>query len=528
MANAIDHLDHLIREELPRVMHESLPMIAPEFKQIETTSIDVIRDSNAEVGIGRGWKVIHLFETGVAGIFNYANPAGPAMTTVTNKMAGLQALGTAAANVAIFPTAEQSPHVSALKRELVLHMGTGNFSLPATFMQAEMLTAAQIKYVARQLKAVGKHHAVRNASSFFAYTASDGTYDVDVLGRISVIAEDGTFTDYVKITIDETYGRICHFWEGMIVDIVASSGGNVQTGTATDGTDVRNYTHTGAEYVQLTIINVDRLAKTLLLLPTNTVDGGLPNYGSGTTGDLFQAGQEGAADDWLVARDSSTFATGTRPMVTWGLEDWIKSSGILMGGASASEALDLTYYPQFKSQVIAVNAPLTETVLNDYVAGYLDAYPGETLDTILTTQGVTNQYLLQPTLSNNRFNFDRTGKELDYASGWQKITYSFNGRNLQWIASPMTLKSRLYSLKFGGGNIKKYVPPRLGGSDDRIGSNVEFLAPLTGRTGIFMEQINSAGQVLSTLQAPFWEYYLVAPTDPKAVKLTDLTESILV
>ncbi len=528
MANAIDHLDHLIREELPRVMHESLPMIAPEFKQIETTAIDVVRDGSRDSGLGRGWKVIHLFETGVAGLFQYANPAGPGMTTITNKMAGLQGLGTGASNVAIFPTAEQSPHVSALKRELTLHMGTGNFSLPATFMQADMLTASQVKQVARQIKGVGKLHAMINAASFFAYTASDGTYDVDVLGRVSAFGESPTFGDYGLITINETYGRICHFRAGMTIDIVADSSGDIQTGAETDGTDVRNYEYGTENYVQLLIVNVDYLAKTLTVLPTDTIDGGLPDLDNTPSDSGRWPRVAIAADDWLVLQGCSQFAAGSRPMMSWGLEDWIKNSGTIMGGTSGAEALDLAYYPQFKSQVKSINAPLTETVMNDYIAGYLDAYPGETLDTILTTQGITNQYMVQPTLANNRFNFDRQGKTLQVMGGWSKIGYSFNGRELQWIASPMVLKSRLYALKFGGGNIKKYVPPRLGGTDARIDSNVEFFAPLTGRTGIFMEQTNSSGQVLSTLQAPFWEYYLVAPTDPKAVKLTSLTESILV
>jgi len=527
MADAMGHLDNIVREELPRVINESLPAIAPIYSQIQSTSIDVTRDTTGAAGIGRGWKVIHLFSTGLAGLIQNANPAGPAMTSITGSQAGLLGLGTAADDVAIFPKAERAPHTSSLKRELTLHMTTGNFNIPVVWLQTDKLEAAQIKQVARDIKEVGNLHALVEAASFFHATANDGTYDVTVLGRISSIAENGTLTDYIDIVLDTDYGRCHNFRPGQVIDIVADSSGEIQTGTATDGTDVRNYEHTTEHYVQLTVVMVDYLTNTITLAPTDTVDGGKPNYGSGSSGDIFQNGQAAAADDWLVLANTTANSVG-RPMMSWGLEDWIKSSGKLMGGGAAAEALDLTYYPQFKSQVVTVNGPLTETVMNNYIGGYLDAYPGQSLDTIISTQGISLKYLEQPSLYNNRYVYERTGKALDVAGGWSKITYSFNGRDLQWVISPMCLTGRLYGLKLKGGNIKRYVPPRVGGSDSRVSAEIEFLAPVAGHTGIFMTVVDSSGNPLSYVQAPFWQYKLVAPVDPRGVKLTGLTEATMV
>ena len=81
MANAIDSVSNFLREELPRVMHESLPAVAPFFKDIVATSVGVRAD---ESKIGRSWNVIHLYSAGIAGLIKYANPSGPAMITVGN------------------------------------------------------------------------------------------------------------------------------------------------------------------------------------------------------------------------------------------------------------------------------------------------------------------------------------------------------------------------------------------------------------------------------------------------------------
>jgi hypothetical protein len=121
--------------------------------------------------------------------------------------------------------------------------------------------------------------------------------------------------------------------------------------------------------------------------------------------------------------------------------------------------------------------------------------------------------------------YDRTGKELSVAGGWDDVSYSFNGRKFTWITSPMCISGRLYALKMKNGNIKRYIPPKVGGTDARIGSEVEFLAPLGGHSSIFKIAHASTGASQALLEAPFWQYCLVAPVDVKGVVLKSLTES---
>ena len=524
MSQAIDILNDCVREELPQLFIDLEPEVAPMFDKVKRTSMGV----KSQDGLGKGFQVIHMYETGTAGLFESGDPLGPGMTEMEGNQAQILATGTAASNLSIFPTASEVPHTGEVKRTLTLHKIVGNYSIPAAWKTLDMLNAAQLKKVARDMKAVARAKLLYEATSFFSYEAPNSSSLVNqVLGRISAIGEHAAWEDYILITLDEEYGRIANFAKGQRLDIVADSSGTLQNGIATTGEDVRNYTHTGAVYCALIVVDVDYLGKKITLRPINTTTGGLPNYGSGLSGDVFQANQAGAAGDWLVYAKTTRHTAASRPQYSWGLNNWVKNTGTIMGGASEASGLDLDVYSMFKSQVKAVNASLTDEVINGYIGGYLDAYPGETLDTIITTQGVQQQWLKQPGLYNNRQNYERTGKALSFKGGWATISYEFGGRVFEWIVSPMQLSKTLHCLKFGGNNMLRYGPPRIGGTNPTMGPELEFLAPLGGHTGVFMVAHSATGAPQDLLEAPFWYYELLCPRDPRGLKLSGLTEATM-
>jgi hypothetical protein len=524
MAQAVDILNDLTREELPRMLVELEPEIAPIFDKIKRSAMGVVTQD----GLGKGYQLIHIYGTGMSGSFESGDPLGPGMTTVSGNQAQLLALGTASTNLSIFPAATEVPHTGEVKRTLALHKVVGNYSCPAAWKQLDALNAMQLKKVARDLKAVAKQKALYEATSFFSYEVTNSAgYVNQVLGAISAIAEHATWTDYILITLDESKGRIANFRPGQQIDIVADSSGTLQSGVAVDGTDVRNYTHTGQVYSQLLVVDVDYLGKKITLKPTNTTTGALPNYGSSSSGDVFQNGQAAAAGDWLVFRDTTRYIAGSRPQYSWGINSWVKNSGQILGGADGASGLDVDLYSFLKSQVIAVNGPMTDNVINGYIGGYLDSYPGESLDTLILTQGVQQKWLQQPGLYNNRQNYDRTGKSLSVKGGWSNITYEFGGRSLEFCISPMQLSNTVHAMKFAGDNIKQYSPPRIGGSLNEMGPELNFLAPLGGHDGVFMVSHNSSGAPQDLIEAPFWYYKLIAPTDPRGIKFTGVTEATM-
>jgi len=507
---AIDALDNYIREELPRTVNESLPEIAPVYKYIQRSTLGVKRND-----IGRDWEVEHLFATGIAGLIQSADVRGPTFyDRVTAANAHIQSLHMDGSNLAIFPKATDAPHTTSLKRILTLGLSTGNFSIPVTWLSGDALQASQVRQCTRDIAAVGKNRALTEAISFFMSTDN-------ALGQIDDYALDGSSQKFT-CTIKAGTGRTAFCRVGQMIDVMYDNSGTPKWGTA-GGTNYANADGTGVQwstdYIPLVVSDVDYISGTITIASVDTTQ-----IDSGTL-----QGSAIADDDWLVIANNGA---ADREMRTWGIEDWTKSSGQIMGGSGTltnrlNAGLDLDSQSQFKSQVVAVNGPLTDTIMNGYVGGFLDAYPGASIDTIITTMGVTLKYLEQPELYNNRMFYDRTGKTLDMKGGWDEVTYSFNGRPLRWMTSNMAISQRLYALKLNNGNVKRYVPPRVGGTNAEIGAEVEFIAPLAGHSNIFKIAHASSGATQAVLEAPFWEYHLVCPIDVRGVKLTGLTEATM-
>jgi len=501
-STTIETLGNFTKEELPSTIQESLPELDPVYNYIQTTSLGVQRSQ-----IGRDWEVEHLFGTGVAGLINNSNPAGPAMLDRAEFYQSL-ILNSADPLLAPFPNAVDAPHTSSLLRILSLHMGVGNFSIPVTWLQGEALASNQIRQVVRDIQAVGKNRALQEAISFFMEDKNCMCQIANWTVNQGVTTANAAATFTVKFGT----GRTQFFRVGQMVDILADSNGVPQFGTATNGSDRRNYS---TSYYPLIIADVDYLTGVITVASTANAD---------------ISGLSIANNDWVILRDNHSAAT--REMRTWGLNDWIKGSGQILGGSATvgnrlNPGLDLDTQSQFKSKVAAVNAPLTDAVLNQHIGGFLDAYTGASLDTILTTMGVQLKYLEQPSVYNNVQFWDRDGKALDYKGGWSTVGYSFGGRQFRWVVSGMCINGYLYGLKLNGGNVKRYIPPRIGGKDPRIGSEVEFIAPLAGGSSIFKLAHASTGATMAMLEAPFMEYVLVAPMDVRSVKLTGLTETSL-
>jgi hypothetical protein len=242
------------------------------------------------------------------------------------------------------------------------------------------------------------------------------------------------------------------------------------------------------------------------------------------TGDAVN-GLSIAANDFLLPWGCVT--SNTIYKGPYGLGDWIKSSGTLFGNPTGSTgAIDLTYYPQFKSLVKAVNGPLTEQELNADVATFYDVYDA-VLDTIVTTLGVTINYLAQPSLGAGRQTYLRQGQPLDYESGFREVGYTYEGKEFTWYTSRFAPAGRLRVIKLGEGNIKRYVPPPLprAGKEGGFPQEVEFVGPALGYNGIFVPVRDTNGNIVRMVQAPFDLLYQIAPDDVRSIELTGLDEA---
>jgi hypothetical protein len=526
MANVIEVLSNEIEDVLPKVVQDRFRKIDPVYNYILQSATAAIDENSA--GMGYKYKVNHLFGGGVSGVFKGVSPYGPgAVASGAGRRYGtfLDGNGTTP-----FPNALNSPHLAVAKRSLTLHRSTGNFNIPAEWLQSDNLSAANIKQVGRNIMAVGKHRAHREAVSLFCSRLKGATSShfenatFSVLAKVSSVADSDTNTTK---TIAIKDGRIMYFLPNMMVQFV-----NPATATAAALFKGAEIGTSAVDATTFVVTDVDYMGGTIKIAHVGA------NYGQAMN--AVEALAAIAEDDWIIEADPYIVDVGTNdyyvaPMVTWGFDDWIKSSGVLFNTSTGAEdGLSLSQYPTFKSHVVSVGGALTDSVINAKIGGFVDAYGEGAPDSMITTWGVILKYLESPNASGlDRMSFDRTGKSLDVKGGFNEVKYNFNGTEVKILISSMCQSGTAYGIKTSDGNIKRYVPPRAakidgggGTADERIGAEVQFLAKILGGS-IFKHAVGANGESTNIFEAPLWHDKLVAPEDVRSVKLTNITEATL-
>lgn len=485
MANVVDSLEDVVREELSPGIDESLPDTSGVFRDIRGTSMGV----NRRDSIGRDFYVKHNFTASLAGAFQWKSSSYG--SAVNAYVAPPVVWGTPQA----FPSSTESANMGVVQRELQLVQGSGNFFLPIQLFQLDQLDAATIKYVGENIRQCAKLVAHMYALSFFAVAPSSTT-----LKPLAVcpadgdgLTEGGTSEYVVTIDISDLSNySIRNFYPGMPVDILDSSNSYA---SLLDSNDV------------CFVTEVDYLNQTVTMALSTE------SYG-------FEAQVD--EDDVIVAKGTASTSTGYGPS---GLESWIKafSSGVTVNvfGIPVSHASS-TQYPQFGSLVADVSDSLTESILNKYVGSFYDAY-GKKLDTFITRGGVVREMLDQV---EDLGMFSRQGQALKFEGGWGDIGYQYNGQSFRWLLDNYVYHGYLYGLMLGGGNLSRYTPPRVPGTGTHsaFDGEIQFIANWAGSSGIFKSLHNSSGATTELVEAPYMTLCEIAPRDVQSIKLTGLTE----
>lgn len=461
MTTLIGSLTSVIQEELSPSVWDAMHDIDPISDRFMNNSLGVQRDR-----IGRDWKVIHEFYTSLAGAFKWETAAGSNILSAPSTSVVYDTLRT-------FPGASESSALGTTQRSLTLVQGTGNFILPLHIAQADQLSSMVARYVASNMKAVGKMVANTKIANFYASDTFNSFAAVDTVSA-------GGTTEDATVTFTINSGRIRSMFPGVFVDLYDATGNTIR--------------HTGKYAI---IQSVDLLSKAVTVVTT----------------DASKWSSQVVATDIVVPKDSKSLGPS-------GLEDWIKNTGTVFG-------ITLATYPQFKSLVATGVGSLDETLLNRYVGSFDDAYGTlVSLDTIITTGGVTREFLSQ---SGSFSQYARQGATVNMQAGWADIGYSYNGKKYNWLISANCAPGTMYVTKTGDGNLTRYCPPPIrgitsSGSERNFPQDIQFFAPMAGSKNIFMPAISSGGAIAQGLQCPFFTLEEIAPMYPQSIKLSGLTE----
>lgn len=464
MATLMETVQEIILEEIDQGITESLPELDPVFTQVVRSAVGVRRD-----GIGRDWKVKHTFNGSICGAVSWHSPQGETVTMDgSHDGDGFTLFGDGHTWQGI----GEMPGAGIIQKVIQLVQGRTNFPVPMELMRSDLLSASTGSAVAQIIKGFAKRYNLAGIHCFWKEDTNNVIGTITPTGNITTASTGQVYT--------LTAGRIRSFFPGLLLDPYQSNSiiGSVDNPVA--------------------VTAVDYLAKKITI---RTVTG---TRAVGTTSTDFKPHNV----------DSQSPA---------GLIDWVKSSGTLF-----NNALSLTKYPQFRSIVDSgFSGALESENLNKVIGGFVDAY-GTELDTIVTTAGTMLGFIQNMESTQQLIRYNVQGKAINVTAGFQPFGYVYDGRTFQFLTSPNCQIGNVWVLKLRGGNIRKYVPPRLPGSksDGRFSGEIEFVAPLWGSSTIFAPLHDTNGKQTNMLQAPGYSYMEFTPQFPQAIRASTFGENV--
>jgi hypothetical protein len=475
-SNGIGALSNQIRENLgPEISYE-LTAVDPVFGAMARNTFDVRKND-----IGRGWRANHTMRVSQSGAVQFADAGGDAPDTAwatantvdanptqTNP-ALFQTFGTRAAG---FPGLSVAPLVGTVRKSISLVQITGNMPVPLWLLESDQLKEALISWTEDNLEGMARNVANVVAGSFYKLNSYDA---------IGVVSGNGNDNSGGRISVALSDGRTNAFCVGQFLDLYTNAGTPAQKNT--------NY--------EIGVVGVNSAEDTYQLILQSSTGGDMTN-------DLLSG-------YYLVPRGSYSLGCD-------GLENFVKASGSIFGVPVA----DVT---NLKSKVTTSVNSLTESKLRRYLGQFMDKFAGYVdLDTIITTGGVTREYLNSAA---DLGRYQRQGAALDFAGGDKGVSkFSHNGVDFNWIQSRFCRPGYLYGIKTGDGNYQKYIAPRVpgAGTNAKFDDMIQFWASVAGMKDIFMPVNNTSGEPLQYLQCPFFGYIQIAPKQPQGIKLSGVTE----
>lgn len=485
-------------EDLAPGIREATIALDPTFQDILDDNISAYRDEN----IGRNWKIIHTFQTSVAGTVKAeANMEGDTVAYGANAQdASIVWSNASKSNLSTWQNISYGVAPGAIQRTIALKRWKINLFIPIDLYRSDQLSAAVGKSVAMTLKGTAKNVASQRANMFFTPDATHkyiGKVDSTFTAADNTTVGGHTNRHFIAFTVDSSTSRIRRFQPGMMVEFRDASNSYALLNNATDS--------------RVIIRKVDPVNSTVYAEHIDSTK----NWAVSV-----------AAGDIVVLAQSYASSTGYGPS---GLETWLKAAG---AGVTAF-GLDFAEFPQFGSYVKAFSSPqiLNEQVMRKYVGGFMDQRgPDEWPDTCLTTAGVLADYVGEfdgrGTVYSGLRTYDSQGKPINVKGGFAAgPAFSYDGHEIGFRTGPLVQPTVAYIYKFRQ-NIRRYTPPMLpkaGSMSEMRDGDVEFVAPLLGFNGIFMP-VTVDDSPAPYVQAPAEMCEEYCPEVLQGIKLSNLTE----
>lgn len=488
----MDFVQDQLKEELVPGLRESLPQIDPVMGRLCLDSKNVTRE-----GIGRDWKVIHTFDnTGSTGLA-YTTPVngGDILANGDPGTNGYSIFGDSQATV--WPTADQMPANSFLRRTLTLKKNLTSCQIPLTLTLTD------------QLPGVGSmvNSILKGFIRGINYLKLNAFWKLHTDNRIAVATIGGTTIPTTGTVFTLTSGRIANLTNGMPVYVRRAAAASTAKAEESDAQP-------------MFIDSIDFRARTFKVKchPSATAIGTAVAFTLNESCNIYRY-----RTNYQSAPNPATAATA--PGMS-GLEDWLVDDA-----SSTVYGIDFSIYKQFRSWITSTYAgALDSTALNREFGGFQEAYGSDAVDTIVTTDGVWLGFVDNIESTQQLLRYEAMGKATDLVAGTShKLKYLFNGKELEVIQTKHAPKGVVYGLKLGGGNIKHYTPPPLPkkGSMAGMSQEVEFIGKAIGYPTDVVPLFKSGVTATTDMTSMPAQFYCeIVPDQLQGIKMSTFTENI--
>jgi hypothetical protein len=365
--------------------------ISPVWANIYNTSQGVfgIGDFNKDYIISRNYELgqegIIKPDTGKTSLYGGSQVDAGAFTRFNDSMI----------DTAVWPDPQLSPTTKSVR----LDIGMSAFLTNYNSTMGEALADADPRTIANILSGKDQRFAetvTRNQAHYFWANQNDNYSYCRAENVGTVDADYATASGAQPVLVFQTSNDApSRFSEGQLVDFLYYED---QSGGATfEASDIA---HDGFMGV---VVNVDRLENKVYVRFINTSTGALATVDTVAAGDGETAV---GSEDVTIPEGVYVVPHGTRglqsdgstqaSMGMLGPNAFYKASGPLLGDEAVSTGtINVDQISRMKSKIKAVGGALTQQTLTRSLNNFNDAYrdQGHMIDTMVTTQGVVNEYL---------------------------------------------------------------------------------------------------------------------------------------
>ena len=520
MAAVAGSLFNLHEDRIEEVINKNVEIFLPGLDPIWRDLISTSQGVGPADALGRDLKILKVFMGSMAGVLEQGAPRGD--LTLYGDDTDTHGGRLYTQNLAqVWPDPTEGPNAAPYRLGINMRSMMSNIMFTLGEMQAEASPAFIGEIIAPKLEGFGRNiaHTLCN----YWYLNQNDDYALCQIGSDMAVTGSGPY----YLTFSPSNGAVDRFYVGQRVDIWDDDSGADMDDSADGLKNSSNGTKAGRHKVFVDY--VDELKGQVRLVSAVAAF----TTGSGVVAPL--------ADDWIMYAGSVDETANTATGFA-GVNSWLKSgsggdNNYLLGAdkdGSASNQIDVTAHPEFKSFTKSSVGVLTEHKLRQYLRRFHAAKNkyGQYIDCLIASDGVWLNY---ESTKIGREILDRTGRLSSVTSEGSNegFKFTFDGRSYTGYTSTYVEDGSVYGIRKGGNNWKKYIPPAVAGTSKFAkadGAPFEFIAgALTGTGTNKLPIYNTDGsdggitRVTEGVQMPGQMRMQLVPDQPAGMKLTGVS-----